>query len=166
MILGLQFVTYIRIILVIVTWFFQIRRFFPFLVIVTWHFHIWKFFLLFNGFVEKVIVSWFQIQLFRKRRNNQMAAVMLEAIPSLYTNYSKSSLFISANAYENNIVSKEYCIARHDDKLCFLPNCRYHIILTGNIKDSLQKLDTFCFNYQHVDCSYKFSNYASVAKLF
>ena len=83
-----------------------------------------------------------------------MAAVMLEVSPSFYTNYSTNSLFISANTYEKYIVSKEYCIARHHDKRCFLPKCRYHIILMGNIKELLQKLDAFCFNYQHVDCVY------------
>ena len=46
---------------------------------------------------------------------------------------------------------KEYFIARQHDRMCFLPNCRYHIILIGNIKELLQKLDLFCFNYQHVD---------------
>ena len=83
-----------------------------------------------------------------------MAAVMLQVTPSFYTNYSKSSLFISANTHEKYIVSKEYCIAGHDDKMCFLPNCRYHIILIGNVKELLQKLDAFYFNYQHVDCLY------------
>ena len=81
-----------------------------------------------------------------------MTAVMLQVIPSFYTNYSKNSLFISANTYKKYIVSKEFCIAGHDDKMHILPNCRYHIILTGNIKELLQKLDAFCFNYQHVDC--------------
>ena len=81
-----------------------------------------------------------------------MAAVMLQVIPSFHTNFSKTSLFISANTYEKYIVSNEYCIAGHDDKMCFLPNCRYQIILIGNIKELLQKLDIFCFNYQHVDC--------------
>ena len=56
-------------------------------------------------------------------------------------------------------MSKEYCIGRHDDKTCFLPSCRYHIILIGKIKDLLQKLDAFCFNYQHVDCLYTFFKY-------
>ena len=88
-----------------------------------------------------------------------MAAVMLQVIPSFYTNYSKKSLFISANTYEKYIVSKEYCIADHDDKMCFLPNSRYHIILIGNIKELLQKLDAFCFNYQHVDCLYTLFKY-------
>ena len=94
-----------------------------------------------------------------------MAAVMLQVIPSFYTNYSKDSLFISANTYEKFIVSKEHCIARHDDKLCFLPNCRYHIILIGNIKELLQKLDAFCINYQHVDCLYTLFKYSFIGKI-
>ena len=88
-----------------------------------------------------------------------MAAVMLQVIPGFHTNYSKNSFFISAITYEKYIVSKDHCIARHDDKMCFLPNCRYHNILIGNIKDLLQKLDAFCFNYQHVDCLYTLFRY-------
>ena len=61
-------------------------------------------------------------------------------------------------------MSKENCIARHDDKLCFLPNCRYHIILIGNNKELLQKLDAFCFNYQHVDCLYTLFKYGFSGK--
>ena len=51
-------------------------------------------------------------------------------------------------------MSKDYCIAHHDDKMCILANCRYHIFLVGNNEELLQKLDAFCFNYQHVDCLY------------
>ena len=80
-------------------------------------------------------------------------------IPSFYTNFSKNRLFNSANTYKDYIVSKEYCIARHDDKMCFLPNCRYHNIPIGNIKELLQKLDAFRFNYQHVDCRYTLFKY-------
>ena len=94
-----------------------------------------------------------------------MAAVMLQVIPSFYTNYSKNSLLISANISEIYVMSKEYCIAGHDDKMCFLPNCRYHIILTGNINDWLQKLDSFCFNYQHVDCLYTLFKYRFNGKI-
>ena len=98
-----------------------------------------------------------------------MAAVMLQVIPSFHTNYSKNSLFISANTYEKYIMSKEYCIADHNDKMCFLPNCRYRNILIGNIKELLQKLIAFCFNYQHVDCLYTlfvpFFNYRFSGKI-
>ena len=68
-----------------------------------------------------------------------MAAVILQVIPSFYMNHSKNSLSISANTYENFIVNKGYCIARHDGKMCFLPNCRCHIILIGDIKVLLAK---------------------------
>ena len=94
-----------------------------------------------------------------------MAAVILQVIPRFYTNFSKNSLFISANTYEKIIVCKKYCIARHDDKMCFLPNCRYHNILIGNIKELLQKLDAFCFNYQHVDCLYTLFKYRFSGKI-
>ena len=89
-----------------------------------------------------------------------MAAVLLQVIPRVYTNSSKKNLFISANTYEKYIVSKEYCIACHGDKMCFLPTRRYHIILTGNIKELLPKLDTLCFTYQHVDCLFTFFKYS------
>ena len=49
--------------------------------------------------------------------------------------------------------------------MCFLPNCRYHIILIGNIKELLQKLDAFCFNYQHVDCLYTLFKYRFNGKI-
>ena len=88
-----------------------------------------------------------------------MAAVILQVIPSFYTIYSKDSLFISANTFEKFIVTKEYCIVRQDDKVCFLPKCKNHILLKGNIKALLQKLDAFCFNYQHVDCLYTLLKY-------
>ena len=94
-----------------------------------------------------------------------MAAVMLQKILSFYTNYSKNSFFISANTYEKFIVSKEHCISRHDVKMCFLPNCRSHNILICNIKELLQKLDDFCFTYQHVDCLYTLSNYRFIGKI-
>ena len=77
---------------------------------------------------------------------------MLQTIPSFYAKISEKSLFISLNTYEKNVVCKDYCIAHHDDKTCFSPSCKYHILLHGNVEELLKKLDTFCFTYQHVDC--------------
>ena len=94
-----------------------------------------------------------------------MAAVMLQVIPSFCTNHSKNSLFFSSITYEKYIVNKEYCIAHHDDKMCFLPNCRCHPILIGNIKELLQNPDAFCLNYKHMADCIHFSSTASVAKL-
>ena len=120
----------------------------------------------FGRFLQKVIVSCFSDSFVQKTTQQKgasaggkMAVVMLQVIPSFYTNYSKNSLFISANTHENHIVSNEYCVAHHDDKMSFLPNCRNHIILIGNNKKLLQKLYSFCFNYQHVDCLYTLFKY-------
>ena len=77
----------------------------------------------------------------------------------------EKSLFISATTYEKHIVCKDYCIAHHNEKTCFLPACKYHIVLLGNIQKLLKTLDTFCFNYQHVDCLYTFFKYRFCGKV-
>ena len=79
---------------------------------------------------------------------------MLQTIPSFYAKTSEKSLFISATTYEKKIVCKDYCIAHHNEKTCFLPTCKSHIVPLGNVQELLKKLDTFCFTYQHVDCLY------------
>ena len=78
---------------------------------------------------------------------------------------SENVCVFSANTYEKNIVCKDYCIAHHNDKTCSLPACNYHIILLGEIEEMLQKLDTFCFTYQHVDCLYILFNYRFSGKI-
>ena len=88
-----------------------------------------------------------------------MAAIMLQTIPSFYTKLSKRSLFISANTYEKYIICKDYCIPHHDDKTCFLPSCKYHILLLANVEELLKRLDTFCYTYQHVDCLFTLFKY-------
>ena len=94
-----------------------------------------------------------------------MAAIMLQAKPSFYTKLSEKSLLISANTYEKFLVCKDYCIAHHDDKTCFLPACKYHILLIGNVEELLKNLDTFCFTYQHVDCLYTLFKYRFSGKV-
>ena len=79
---------------------------------------------------------------------------MFQTIPSSYTKTSVKCLLISANTYKNYIVCKDYCIAHHDDKTCFLSCCKNHILILGNFEELLKKLDTFCFTYQQVDCLY------------
>ena len=90
---------------------------------------------------------------------------MLQTIPSFYTKLSEKSLFISTNTYEKYIVCKDYSIAHHDDKTCFLSSCKYHILLLGNVEELLKSLDTFCFTYQHVDCLYTLFKYRFSGKV-
>ena len=94
-----------------------------------------------------------------------MAAIMLQTIPSFYPKLSEKSLFFSPNTYEKDIVCKDYSIAHHNDKTCFLPTCKYHSIPLGNVEELLKKLDTFCFTYQHVDCLYTLFKYRFSGKL-
>ena len=90
---------------------------------------------------------------------------MLQAKPSFYTKLSEKSLFISANTYEKFIVCKDYCIAHHNEKTCFLPAGKYHIVLLGNVQELLKKLDSFCLTYQHVDCLYTLFKYRFSGKV-
>ena len=94
-----------------------------------------------------------------------MAAIMLQTIPSFYTKISERNLFISAKTYEKNNVCEDYCIAHHGDKTCFLPACKYHNILLGNVEELLKKLDRFYFTYQHVDCLYTLFKYRFIEKV-
>ena len=88
-----------------------------------------------------------------------MAAIVLQTIPSFDAKLSETCLFVSACTYEKYNVCKNYCIAHHDDMTCFLPACKNHIALLGNVEELPKKLDTFCFTYQQVDCLYKLSKY-------
>ena len=97
--------------------------------------------------------------------DGKMAAIMLQTIPSFYAKISEKSLFISATTFEKYIVCKDYCIAHHDDKTCFLPACKCHIILFGNVQEFRKKLDKFCFTYQHVDCLYTLFKYRFSGKV-
>ena len=99
------------------------------------------------------------------RTGGKMAAIMLQTIPSFYTKLSEKSLFISADTYEKYNVCKDYCIAHHDNKTCFLPSCKYQILLLGEFEELLKKLDTFCFTYQHVDCLYTLFKYRFSGKV-
>ena len=84
---------------------------------------------------------------------------------SFYAKISEKSLFISATTFEKYIVCKDYCIAHHDKKTCFLPACNYHITLLANVEELLKKLDTSCFTYQHVDCLYTLFKYRFSGKV-
>ena len=94
-----------------------------------------------------------------------MAAIMLQTIPIFYAKISEKSLFNSSTTYEKYIVCKDYCIAHHNEKTCFLPACKYQIVLLGNVQELLKKLDTFCFTYQHVDCLYTLFKYRFSGKV-
>ena len=82
-------------------------------------------------------------------------------------------------AHENHtLLDRSKLVCSRDDLAkpkdsCFLPIFRYHIILSGDFRELLQKLDAFSFKFQHVDClytpfKYRFSgkSVAKIGKLF
>ena len=111
----------------------------------------------FVRFVQKVIVSCFSDSFVQETTQHSDSSHYV--IPSFYANFLEKSLFNSATTYEKYIVCKDYCIAHHNDKTCFLPACKNHIVLLGNVQELLKKLDTCCFTYQHVDCLYTLFKY-------
>ena len=84
---------------------------------------------------------------------------MMQAIHNFCSSFSKNNFLYSKNTYEKFNVCNDYCIAHHDEKLCFLPNYTYHDILIRDIDELIQKLEAFFFTYQHVDCLYSLFKY-------
>ena len=138
--------------LVIVSWHFQIKRFFPFSVIVPSHFHKWK---LFSFLVGLYKISCFSDSIVQKTtQQSDRSCKVIKNSRLLYKFLTKNSLFNSVNTHKKYIVSKENSIAGHVDKVCFLPICSYHIKLIGNNQELLQNLNALYFNYEQVDCLY------------
>ena len=143
MILELLFITYIRI------FFGHCHVTFPYKEILSFvgYCHVtfpykYVFFILGNSLCSSKICC-FQIHFVTSSRKIQMAAIMLQTIPRFYAKISGKSLFISATTYEKYIVCKDHCIAHHNEKTCFLPTCKYHVVLLGNVQELPKKLDTF-----------------------
>ena len=115
----------------------------------------------------KVTIPSFQIHFVQQKHNVQMAAVMMQVVPNFYSVYSTKSVHICANTYEKYLVSKDYCVAQHEDSMCTVPNCKYHILLIAekDINVLMEKLDTFCFTYQLVDCLYTLFKYRFDGKI-
>ena len=74
-----------------------------------------------------------------------MEAVPLQVVPSFYTSFQKTVFLLLQTLWKLYCELKK-CVGRHDDKIAFVPNCRNHFVLIGDIKEVLQKLDAFCSN--------------------
>ena len=109
----------------------------------------------------------FQIHFVQQEHNVQMAAVMMQVIPNCHSLYSRKSVNICATTYEKYFVSKDYCVAQHNDSMCSVPNCKYHILLIAekDINVLIEKLDTFGFTSLLVDCLYTLFKYGFDGKV-
>ena len=81
-----------------------------------------------------------------------MAAVMFQEITNFYTNYSKSS---PANTNQKKFWVKNTLLSTTMIKCAPYSFGRYHILEKRDIKELLQKVHAFCFNYQHLDFLFK-----------
>ena len=93
-----------------------------------------------------------------------MAAVMMQVIPRFKQTFQKKGFFISTTTYEKYIVTKEYSVARHVDKLWFLHIFRNHILLTGDIGELRQKLVDFLSHVNTWTVSIHFSSTVSAER--
>ena len=74
-----------------------------------------------------------------------MAAAMCQALPSIFSDYCKKSLFISVSSdfYEKYKVTQDYCVSTHNS-LCSLENCKFHLVSIGiSLSQIFQILDTY-----------------------
>ena len=93
-----------------------------------------------------------------------MAAVMIQLIPSFNADCSKNNRFFLQLHIKITFYLKVTVLLIMMTSCAFSPNCRYHILLIGDIDELLHKLDAFCCTYQQV-YSITYSSTDSVEKL-
>ena len=115
----------------------------------------------------KITKPFSQIHFFQQKHNVQKATVMTQVVPSCYSVYSTKSVHICANTFEKYLVCKDFCVAQHEDSMCTVPNCKFHILLIEekDNNDLMQKVGTFCFTYHLVDCLYPLFKYRFDGKI-
>ena len=81
----------------------------------------------FGGFLQKVVITSFSDSVVQKTTQHSDGSCNDTSYSQLlFKFFTKHSLHFCKNI-QKNIVSKEYWIAHHDVKLCYLPNCKYHL---------------------------------------
>ena len=106
----------------------------------------------FRRFVQKVIVSCLSDSFVQKTTQQPDGSCNVKSYAQLlYKFFKKQLLYFCKHIWKKYCEwIKLFCPPRREN--VFLPLCRYHIILIGNIRGLLQKLDAFPFNYQYVNC--------------
>ena len=137
-----------------------------FLVIVAWDFYIWNLFQFFGGFVQSVIKTCSSNSIVQSPTQLSDGICNVKGDSQLWYKVYKNGFFNPANTYEKHIVSEKCCLARYNDKMCFLLKYWFHFIPIGDIKELLKKLGSICFNYQQVDCLYTLFKYRFSGKCF
>ena len=114
--------------------------------------------------VQKVVLSCFSEWSVRKTTQQSHGCCNGTCPSQLLQKSFKKGRFISANTYDKHIVTKKQGFVRQDDKVCFLPICRYHIKLMGDLKKLVPWMDCVSITNTWNVCIH-FSSTNSVGKL-
>ena len=114
--------------------------------------------------VHRTIVLCFSDSFVQKTSQQSDRSCKIPHDTQFFRRFFEKTFFSSANTHQIYIVSEKIFSAQHQDKVCFLPNCRYHLLLKGDIEDLLQKVDAFCREYQDVGWLYTILKYRFIDK--
>ena len=105
---------------------------------------------IFGRYAQKLNVSCFSDSIIQNTtQQSDGSCNVISDSQLLFKVFTKQSFqFSKHEEYENEFGSKEWCVARNDDKMCFLPNWRYHIILIGDFKDERVATKIGCILFQ------------------
>ena len=81
--------------------------------------------------------------------------------------YTQKSVHFCAKTFEKYFASRDYCVAQHNDSMCSVSNCKYHILVIAEkgFNDLMQKLGTFGLTYQLVNSIYSLFMYRFDGKI-
>ena len=85
--------------------------------------------------------------------------------PASTQNSQKKVFLLQQIHMKNTLFVKTTASPITTTRRVFLPFCKYHILVFGNVQELLKKLNTFCFTYQHVDCLYTLFKYRFSGKV-
>ena len=129
--------------IVVVNWFFHIRRFFSVLDIV-------MSLLCFSFWLgcTKIVAICFSDSFFQQTVEQPNGSCNLRIDSRCFSKLLKKQSFFCDRTWKMHCELKTMY---YDDKICFLPNRRCDNLLVGDIKLMLKEIDAFCFNSQHLD---------------
>ena len=107
------------------TYYFQMKGIFSFY----GHRHV---FLSFDGPVEQVVLLCFSDSIVRKEIQESDGTCKYTSGTQLLSKLFEKQFSNTASTNGKYTVTKDYNVAHHESKLCFLPNCRFRISLRRN----------------------------------
>ena len=125
-----------------------------FSVFVTWCFLIWSFSVIiymivsffgycyvitfFGTLSQEIVIHFFSESFVQKATQQSDGSCNYTIDTRLFCKLSEKQFPYYGKHIWKKIVCKQYCIAQHDDRVCFLFNCRYHSTLLRDLDDLIE----------------------------